>query len=153
MASVLIRSTKRQLPVRLIQYICDPAKTSYSSGALPAQEHRFVTCVNCTPRDAAAQFMETKRFWSCVSGRDKTTGILARIVIQSFGKGDVSAETAHEIGVKMARNLWGDAHEAVVATHCNTDSVHNHIISGNRAICFANKSNTRYRISLLLPFT
>lgn len=131
MASVLIWSTKRQLPVRLIQYICDPAKTSYSSGALPAQEHRFVTCVNCTPRDAAVQFMETKRFWSCVSGIDKTKGILALIVIQSFGKGEVSAETAHEIGVKMARNLWGDAHEAVVATHCDTGCVHNHFIVNN----------------------
>ena len=24
--------------------------------------------------------------------------------------------------------LWGDRFEAVVATHCNTDTVHNHIV-------------------------
>ena len=47
---------------------------------------------------------------------------------QSFKAGEVTAETAHEIGVKLARELWGDRFEVVVATHCNTGHYHNHFV-------------------------
>jgi len=40
----------------------------------------------------------------------------------------VTAETAHEIGVKLAQELWGDRFEVVVATHCNTGHYHNHFV-------------------------
>lgn len=45
---------------------------------------------------------------------------------QSFAPGEVTPEVAHEIGVKLAQELWGDRFEVVVATHLNTNCIHNH---------------------------
>ena len=49
-------------------------------------------------------------------------------VYQSFQADEVTAETAHEIGVKLAQELWGERFEVVVATHCNTGHYHNHFV-------------------------
>ena len=40
----------------------------------------------------------------------------------------MNAETAHAIGVELAKRLWGERFEVVVATHCNTDNYHNHFV-------------------------
>ena len=45
---------------------------------------------------------------------------------QSFAEGEVTPEVAHEIGVKLANELWGDRFEVVVTTHLNTNHIHNH---------------------------
>ena len=45
---------------------------------------------------------------------------------QSFAEGEVKPEVAHEIGVKLANELWGDRFEVVVSTHINTKHIHNH---------------------------
>lgn len=57
----------------------------------------------------------------------KTDGILAFHGYQSFKKGEVSADVAHEIGVKFAEEMFGD-YEVVVSTHQNTNHIHNHFI-------------------------
>ncbi len=35
---------------------------------------------------------------------------------------------AHEIGVKLAEELWGDRFEVIVSTHVNTNHIHNHFV-------------------------
>ena len=47
---------------------------------------------------------------------------------QSFAKGEVTPEVAHEIGVKLAEEMWGDRFEVVVSTHLNTQCIHNHFV-------------------------
>ena len=47
---------------------------------------------------------------------------------QSFAEGEVTAETAHAIGVELAEELWGERFEVVIATHCNTGHYHNHFV-------------------------
>ena len=42
---------------------------------------------------------------------------------QSFAEGEVDAVTAHEIGVKLAEELWPDF-EVIVATHCHAQRVY-----------------------------
>jgi hypothetical protein len=66
--------------------------------------------------------MDTKRLWGKLSGRVCYHGY------QSFQEDEVTAEIAHEIGVKLAKELWGDRFEVVVATHCNTGHYHNHLV-------------------------
>lgn len=58
----------------------------------------------------------------------KTTGIQCFHGVQSFVKGEVTAEQAHEIGIKLAEELWGDKFQVVVSTHLNTDNLHNHFV-------------------------
>ena len=128
---------------KTISYIVNPEKTTdkpelsadaiaarkavgdvinYASNADKTEQMMFVTGINCMPETAADDFMETKRFWG------KTGGRLAYHGYQSFleGDGEITAEKAHEIGVKLAQDLWGDRFEVVVATHLNTGHYHNH---------------------------
>lgn len=37
-------------------------------------------------------------------------------------------EQAHEVGVKLAERMWGDRFQVIVATHLNTDCLHNHFV-------------------------
>ena len=46
---------------------------------------------------------------------------------QSFAPGEVTPEQAHQIGVQLANELWGDRYQVVVATHLDKEShLHNH---------------------------
>ena len=58
----------------------------------------------------------------------KATGIQCFQGVQSFVKGEVTPEQAHEIGIKLAEELWGDKFQVVVSTHLNTDNLHNHFV-------------------------
>ena len=94
----------------------------YAANDMKTEERSYVSCLNCQEDAAAAQFTETKRLWGKLDGRMCYHGY------QSFQADEVTAETAHEIGVKLARELWGDRFEVVVATHCNTGHYHNHFV-------------------------
>ena len=37
-------------------------------------------------------------------------------------------QQAHEVGVKLAKKMWGDRFQVIVATHLNTDCLHNHFV-------------------------
>ena len=97
---------------------------NYASNADKTEHMMYVTGINCTPGTALEDFMRTKRFW------DKTDGRLAYHGYQSFreGDGEITAEKAHEIGIRLAQELWGDRFEVVVATHLNTGHYHNHFV-------------------------
>ena len=97
---------------------------NYASNADKTEQMMYVTGINCTPETALEDFMRTKRFW------DKTDGRLAYHGYQSFreGDGEITAEKAHEIGIRLAHELWGDRIEVVVATHLNTGHYHNHFV-------------------------
>ncbi len=58
----------------------------------------------------------------------KTTGIQCFHGVQSFVKGEVTQEQAHEIGIKLAEELWGNKFQVIVSTHLNTDNLHNHFV-------------------------
>ena len=97
---------------------------NYAVNAEKTEQMMYVTGINCTPENAAEQFMETKRFWG------KTGGRLAYHGYQSFLESDreITPEKAHEIGVRLAQELWGDRFEVIVATHLNTGHLHNHLL-------------------------
>ena len=100
----------------------------YAADDMKTERRMYVTGINCSEESAAQQFMETKRLWSLITGMDKTSGRVCYHGYQSFKEGEVDAEIAHEIGVKLVERLWGNEYEVIVATHCNTNHYHNHLI-------------------------
>ena len=101
----------------------------YAADDMKTERRMYVTCLNCSEDNAAKQFMETKRLWSQITGKDKTTGRMCYHGYQSFTAGEVNAETAHEIGVKLAQRLWGDRYQVLVATHLDHENhLHNHFV-------------------------
>lgn len=98
---------------KVIDYAIDNYKT---------EEQYFVSGINCGVETAYQEMCGTKKEFS------KTGGILAFHGFQSFKEGEVTPEMAHEIGVKLAEELWGDRFEVIVSTHVNTNHIHNHFV-------------------------
>ena len=119
---------------RVIGYVMNPQKTqmdllhsvedvlNYATDDSKTEQMQYVTGINCEAENAVTEFRFTKMQW------EKCDGIVAFHAYQSFRPGEVDPETAHKIGVALARELWGDRFEVVVATHLNTEHCHNHIV-------------------------
>ena len=97
----------------VMNYAMDDAKT---------EDKLFVSGIGCDPSTARSEMIETKERYG------KTDGIIAFHMYQSFRPNETTPKIAHEIGVKLATELFGGRFEAIVATHCNTDCPHNHIL-------------------------
>ena len=82
----------------------------------------FVTGVNCDPATAREEMMIAKQQWNDESK------IVCYHGFQSFKHGEVTPEVAHEVGVKLAERMWGDRFQVIVATHLNTECLHNHFV-------------------------
>ena len=107
-------------------YITNKDKTEYQY---------YVSGINCVPDIAVEEMICTKKQFGKI---DKN---LAYHVIQSFVKDEVSPDIAHEIGVKLATELFGDKYEVVVTTHLNTEHLHNHIIFNSVSFVDGEKYN------------
>jgi hypothetical protein len=97
----------------VLGYAGDDAKT---------EKKYFVSGINCDPGTAYTVMSDALQM------SDKKLRVLAYHGYQSFAAGEVTAETAHEIGVKLAQELWGGRFQVLVATHLNTEHYHNHFV-------------------------
>lgn len=96
----------------LVNYVVNPNKT---------EQQLYATGINCTPASAIAEMNAAKQLYG------KAGGIVAFHGYQSFSPGEVAPEAAHEIGARLARELWGDRFQIVVTTHLDKGHIHNHI--------------------------
>lgn len=94
----------------------------YATNPDKTEKKFYTTGINCEVENAIEQMISTKKKYK------KEKGILAFHAYQSFARGEVTPEIAHEIGVKLAEEMWGDRFEVVVSTHLNTQCIHNHFV-------------------------
>ena len=83
----------------------------------------------------------------------KENGILAFHAYQSFNEGEVTPEIAHEIGVKLANEMWGDRFQVVVSTHLNTKHLHNHFVINSVSFKDGKKYYSNFENTALLRKT
>ena len=138
MATTKIWDIKGRLDT-LINYAANPEKTdgknysessiqalynvmNYASDDYKTEKRMFVSAVNATPDTAWHKMQQTKKRFR------KSDGIVAFHAIQSFKPGEVTPELAHEIGKRLAKEMWGDRFEVVIATHLNKEHLHNHFV-------------------------
>ena len=95
---------------------------TYATNPDKTEKQFYTTGINCEVKDAVKQMQFVKTFYG------KENGILAFHAYQSFNEGEVTPEIAHEIGVKLANEMWGDRFQVVVSTHLNTQHLHNHFV-------------------------
>lgn len=116
----------------LIAYVENPAKTndpslqdffnvfSYAQNPNKTEQGEYVTAINCVKEIALEQMILTKKQFG------KDDGYIAWHGYQSFKPGEVTPELCHEIGVRTAKELWGDDFQIIVTTHLDKDHLHNH---------------------------
>lgn len=148
MATTAIWKVKGNLG-RVVDYAANPDKTTftpedlqglrdvmaYTTQGYKTEEQRYVSGVNCIPEIARDQMMLVKRQFG------KEGGIAAFHGYQSFAPGEVTPEQAHEIGVELARRLWGDRFQVVVATHLDREHIHNHFVLNSVSFVDGKKYN------------
>ena len=84
---------------------------------------QYVTGINCTPATARSEMMAVKKRYG------KDGGIMAFHGYQSFAPGECTPQMAHEIGMKLAEELWGNRFQVLVATHLDkAHHLHNHFV-------------------------
>ena len=95
---------------------------TYATNPDKTEKQFYTTGINCEVKDSVKQMQLVKMIYV------KENGILAFHAYQSFNEGEVTPEIAHEIGVKLANEMWGDRFQVVVSTHLNTEHLHNHFV-------------------------
>ena len=120
------------------------SKLSEGNEGINDEKKEFVTGVNCHPDKAEREMRFVQARFGKHGGR-----VTCYHAKQSFRGRESSPEVCHEIGVRLAEEMWGEEYQVVVATHFNTDNVHNHFIvnpismwSGAK---WQNKKKERYR--------
>ena len=118
----------------LIDYVENPEKTvpsddlqgflnvfSYVRNPEKTDNGEYVSAVNCLKETALEQMILTKKQYQ------KSGGYIAWHGYQSFKPNEVTPEQCHEIGLKLAREMWGDKYQIIVTTHLDKEHLHNHI--------------------------
>lgn len=84
---------------------------------------QYVSGINCTSATARSEMMAVKKRYG------KDGGIMAFHGYQSFAPGECTPQMAHEIGVRLAEELWGNRFQVLVATHLDkAHHLHNHFV-------------------------
>lgn len=117
----------------LIDYVENPDKTnvsnslqdfvnvfSYDTNPSKTNNKEFVTAINCLKEIALQQMIMTKQQFN------KSDKYIAWHGYQSFKPDEVTPELCHEIGVKLAKQMWGDKFQVIVSTHLDKEHLHNH---------------------------
>lgn len=108
---------------------------------------KYVSGINCLPETAYEEMTVTKNRFN--KGKEK---IIGYHLIQSFAEGEVTPKVAHELGLEYVNEVFGKDFEVVVATHLNTDNVHNHIVINSVSLktgkkfydCYASRDYLRF---------
>ncbi len=117
----------------LVDYVENPEKTypelkdlwdasRYVQRPAATADGHYVTAINCLKETALEQMILTKRQYG------KTDGYIAFHGYQSFKPGEVTAQECHDIGVALAKEMWGDRFQVLVTTHLDKDHLHNHYL-------------------------
>lgn len=114
----------------------------YATNEEKTEQQFYITGVNCSLATARQEMMITKAQFMDQSK------IICFHGYQSFKPGEVTPDQAHEIGVKLAEKMWGKRFQVVVATHLNTNCLHNHFVLNSISFMdgkhyYDNKANLR----------
>lgn len=138
---------------RVVNYASNPEKTDYDDlkQALHYAENEnktsvgkerfcFVTGVNCRAESAYEEMREIKERFG------KTGGNVAYHAYQSYKPGEVTPKQCHEIGVKLAQQLWGKHFQVLVATHLDKGHLHSHFVINSVSLIDGKKFNCTKRV-------
>lgn len=129
-----------------LTYILNPDKTD---------ERVLTISLNCmTEPEFAYTQMKTvyeqyaRRSYDDPPSKNGKSPVKAIHYIMSFADSEgVTPELAHKIGMAFVRKMFGDDVQAVIATHVNTDHVHNHILINSYSLTgkrfYDNKASVR----------
>ena len=107
-----------------IDYALNHAKTTVAAAA--SEQFLYESVINLPDvKTAYARMQATKEYFG------KMGGVLGYHIIQSFKPGEITADQCHELGRKLAGEMFGAGFEIVIGTHLNKEHLHNHIVANS----------------------
>ncbi len=95
----------------------------YAVNSNKTEMQYYVSALNCSTLTARNEMMAVKKRYG------KEDGIVVFHGYQSFAEGEVTPDMAHEIGVRLAEELWGERFQVLIATHLDkANHIHNHFV-------------------------
>lgn len=141
MAYCKIWDVEKRTAAQVIDYVTNPLKCTveremeslmttesvvgYATNSIKTENRQLVSGVNTEPWSVLDDFEITKKQWN---NKSKKTCYHA---VQSFMPGEITPELAHKLGVELAKKMWGDRFQVIVATHTNEAHIHNHFVINN----------------------
>jgi len=114
---------------KVLIYVENPDKTEnpavFEKQGMDGQEAQSLSDVieNCSPTTARDEMIAVKKRFG------KEEGTVAYHGYQSFAPGEATPELAHEIGLALAKKLWGEKYQVLVTTHLDkAHHLHNHFV-------------------------
>ena len=101
---------------KALKYITNPEKTD---------EEVLISGINGCSKQPQIAFRQMRFTKLDFNKKDK---IQAHHFIQSFKPGEVLPEVAHEIGMKWAKEIFGENFQGILSTHSDKEHIHNHIV-------------------------
>lgn len=99
----------------ILKYCSQDKKTVWN-------DKKLVSSINCVAQSSFTEMMNTKNQYG------KTGDRMFYHLVQSFHPDEnITPETAHEIGLKLANEIF-KGYEVQVATHSDTEHIHNHFV-------------------------
>ena len=96
---------------------------AYAGREDATNQRQLVWGIHCSPETARDDMLRVKKAFG------KEDGTIAYHGYQSFAEGEVTPEIAHQIGIRLAQEVWGDRYQVLVCTHLDKDShIHNHFV-------------------------
>ena len=101
----------------------------YADNSAKTNGYEFVKSFGCDYYTAANEFALAKQLYEQQTGRGGRIGdILAYHVRQSFKPGEITPETALEVGYALMEKFTHNRHQFVVAVHTDKEHIHCHCI-------------------------
>jgi hypothetical protein len=122
---------------RTTTYVKNPDKTDGGE---------WVSAYECDPLTVDAEFAFSKSQYAKITGRNQGShDVIAYHLRQAFKPGEIDAETANEIGYKLALRLTKGKHAFVCCTHTDRHHLHNHIVFNSTSLdCTRKFRNFKY---------
>lgn len=92
----------------ILEYVKDTEKTD---------QGRLVTCFQCNPEIADAEFCFSKRRYQTSTGRKQENDVIAYHVRQSFKPGEITPEEANRLGCEFAERFLKGNHAYLTLSH------------------------------------
>src|SRR5699024_7417028 len=113
-------------------------------------ESKYIFSHECTPETAKRDFELTLDLYNEANNRNRE--LKPRMIYQSYSPNEnITPEEVFQYGKEFAENYLGEDYQYIVATHYDTEHIHNHIIFNDININTLNvfdssRENTLYRM-------
>jgi hypothetical protein len=127
---------------RTTTYVKNPEKTDGGE---------WVSAYECDPLTVDSEFAFSKSQYAKITGRNQGShDVIAYHLRQAFKPGEIDAETANEIGYKLAMRLTKGKYAFVCCTHTDRHHLHNHIVFNSTSLdCTRKFRNFKYSYSAI----